>query len=305
MQRILGDVEMIEWGDVRIFLEVAKCRSTLAASKKLGMNQATVSRRVSAFEQATGLVLFERDTRGSSLTLAGRSLVGTAEQMRNCAQEIEMRVGGLKRRDGGKIRISAATDSVEYWVIPVTTAYSAKNPDVKFEIWDTNRSVDLEHGEADVAFRATDTVSGDDLIVRKLGMIPWAVYCSRALARESGMPRSLDEMAGKPVVNYMPDVVSKIEILREFAKRLSADQVEETFRTLSAASAAIGHMHAFCILPVVVGESRSNLVYCFREEFMLMPLWLVTSKEAYQSPIIRDFLKFAGSFGLKDGLTLV
>ena len=64
-------------------------------------------------------------------------------------------------------------------------------------------------------------------------------------------------------------------------------------------------MNALGVLPVVVGERRPDLVYCFREEFMQMPLWLVTSKEAYESPIIRDFLKFTGNFGLKDGLTLV
>lgn len=296
---------MFEWGDIRIFLEVARCQSTLAASKKLGMNQTTVSRRISALEQATGLDLFERDTRGSALTAAGRSLIETADQMRESARELEICVEGLKRRDRGKIRISAATDSAEHWVIPVTAAYGAKNPGVQFEIWDTNRSVDLEHGEAEVAFRAADNVTGDDLIVRKLGMIPWAVYCSRAIARDTGVPRSFDEMADKPVVNYTQDVVSKVEIIQAFTQRLSTDQIAATYRTLSAISASIGQMGAFGFLPVVVGENRPNLVYCFREEAMQMPLWLVSSKEAYASPAVRDFLKFTGNFGLKDGLTLI
>jgi len=59
---------MLDWNDIRIFLSVATEGSTLAASKKLNINQTTVGRRMLALETVLGLTLFERDTRGYSLT---------------------------------------------------------------------------------------------------------------------------------------------------------------------------------------------------------------------------------------------
>jgi len=57
-------------------------------------------------------------------------------------------------------------------------------------------------------------------------------------------------------------------------------------------------------LPMVEGESRPELVFCFTTKDWSMPLWLVTSREGYESPVIRDFMKFTADYGLKDGLTL-
>jgi DNA-binding transcriptional LysR family regulator len=56
--------ETWNWSDLRVFLAVLDAGSTLAASKALGMAQPTVARRIDALEHATGLTLFERDTRG-------------------------------------------------------------------------------------------------------------------------------------------------------------------------------------------------------------------------------------------------
>jgi DNA-binding transcriptional LysR family regulator len=56
------------WSDLRVFLAVLDAGSTLAASKALGMAQPTVARRIDALEHATGLTLFERDTRGAQAT---------------------------------------------------------------------------------------------------------------------------------------------------------------------------------------------------------------------------------------------
>ena len=42
----------MNWDDVRIFLAVARAGQILAAARRLGVNHATVARRVSALEEA-------------------------------------------------------------------------------------------------------------------------------------------------------------------------------------------------------------------------------------------------------------
>ena len=41
----------MNWDDVRIFLAVARAGQILGAAKRLGLNHATVSRRVAALEE--------------------------------------------------------------------------------------------------------------------------------------------------------------------------------------------------------------------------------------------------------------
>jgi DNA-binding transcriptional LysR family regulator len=51
---------MYDWNDIKFFLAVARDGSTLAASRTLKVSQATVSRRISLFEEELGVELFAR-----------------------------------------------------------------------------------------------------------------------------------------------------------------------------------------------------------------------------------------------------
>jgi len=296
---------MYEWSDIRIFLAVAEQGSTLSAARELAINQTTVSRRVQVLEKALGLRLFERDTRGFRLTAMGKAMVDVATQMRIAAEDVQTRATNIARNRGGRIRVSAASSTLEYWVIPVTSAYRKKNADVQFEIDHTGRQVDLTRGEADVAFRAADEVTGDTLVVRKLGMVAWAVYCSKSYAREYGLPRSFDELSDHKVLFYSEYLATRASPLLYFKARIAPAQVSATYNSIASIAGSLCIEDAVGPLPMVEGEARPELTFCFTTKDMTMPLWLVTSHEGYQSPVIRDFMKFTANFGLKDGLTLV
>src|SRR5690348_8672360 len=71
----------MNWDDVRIFLAVARAGQILGAARRLGLNHATVSRRVAALEDALKARLFRRLTTGSELTPAGERFLLVAERM--------------------------------------------------------------------------------------------------------------------------------------------------------------------------------------------------------------------------------
>ena len=50
---------MIDWDDVRYFLAVARGGSVRAAAERLGVNHATVLRRIAQFEERLGVQMFE------------------------------------------------------------------------------------------------------------------------------------------------------------------------------------------------------------------------------------------------------
>lgn len=61
----------MKWDYLKVFIAVAEAGSTLGASKSLGLNQTTVSRRIDALEKTAGLVLFTREPAGYRLTASG------------------------------------------------------------------------------------------------------------------------------------------------------------------------------------------------------------------------------------------
>ena len=77
------------WSDLRVFLAVFRLGSTLAASKKLGIAQPTVSRRIDALEAEVGLTLFDRDTRGFKPTDFAKLLLPLAEEMERVAEKFD------------------------------------------------------------------------------------------------------------------------------------------------------------------------------------------------------------------------
>jgi DNA-binding transcriptional LysR family regulator len=70
----------MEWGDIRVFLQVARAGQMARASKTLGLDHSTISRRIARLEEQTGVPLFDRAGRRLSLTEAGAKLLAAGEK---------------------------------------------------------------------------------------------------------------------------------------------------------------------------------------------------------------------------------
>src|ERR1700760_4556760 len=75
------DCTMIDWDDVRYFLAVARGGSVRAAAGRLGVNHATVLRRIAQLEDRLGVHMFEKLPSGYRLTEAGEEVLAFAHQM--------------------------------------------------------------------------------------------------------------------------------------------------------------------------------------------------------------------------------
>ncbi|WP_417526282.1 LysR family transcriptional regulator [Marinovum sp.] len=285
---------MFDWDDIRLFLAVAQEGSTLGASKRLNINQTTVSRRIQALEHVLGLTLFERDPRGYTLTAHGSALLDLAGQMAASAETIQTRAERLSREVSGIIRLTGNPEVMEHWGFPLLTRFRAKHPDIEFDVDISSNQVSLEKGEADIALRAADDITGDTLIARKLALIPWGVYCSRHYERQNGMPHGLETCQGHKFVLYNGRLAEVVG-----AARWLAEQIDEADRALQVNSVTgmIGSLRSNAglgLLPCVAGDFEPDLVPCFRHEKLHHTLWVVASKEAYSQPPIRRLMKFVG-----------
>src|SRR5258708_38636352 len=80
----------MNWDDTRIFLALTRTPSLRAAARSLGVDQATVGRRLNALEAELGSKLFLRARDGYLLTAAGEAALGAARRMERSE---ERRVG--------------------------------------------------------------------------------------------------------------------------------------------------------------------------------------------------------------------
>lgn len=82
--------QRLVWDDLRVLLAVHRAGSLARAAESLGVDAATVSRRLSALEAALGTILFKRAKAGMTATDAGTAVVqraGEIEQKMMLLQE--------------------------------------------------------------------------------------------------------------------------------------------------------------------------------------------------------------------------
>lgn len=101
------DQGAIDWDDFRFVLAIVRGGSVSAAAKQLGVDHATVIRRVDRLEKHLSAKLFDRRKTGYLLTEAGQRVADSAEAMESTIVANQEQVGGSVARLTGTVRIGA------------------------------------------------------------------------------------------------------------------------------------------------------------------------------------------------------
>lgn len=167
----------IDWDQLRIFLAVARAGQFLGASRRLALDQATVTRHIRALETSLGVRLFDRLTTGSVLTPAGRDVLAHAERM-----EAELlRLSAMRSTTGdaieGTVRIGApdgfGTLFLASRLVPLVERYAG----LDLQLVPLPRSFSLSKREVDLAV-TVERPAGGRLTVRKLTDYSLSLYAS-------------------------------------------------------------------------------------------------------------------------------
>lgn len=140
---------------LELFARIAQAGSFAQAARELGVTRAAVSRKVAAIEQAVGLALFARSTRSLGLTEAGRRLHARARAVREAAEGARLALRTQRDQLGGTLRISATPSFGRQVLAPLLARFQVLHPALRYELFFTDRRVDLLREGLDVAFRVT------------------------------------------------------------------------------------------------------------------------------------------------------
>ena len=195
---------------MRHLLAVARGGSMSEAARQLGVNHATVIRRIRSLEQQLGTTLFDRVGYNYVITPAGQVAFDAAEAMEAQFAYMERQVIGQVTELRGTIRVTAPEGMARDYLVPGLKLFRDIYPEIAIELSLSMRPYDLGLREADVAFRVTENPP-QDVVGKRLGGLAATVYCSSAapLRREEVQEVvALVNVDGSPpewVQNYFPE----------------------------------------------------------------------------------------------------
>jgi molybdate transport repressor ModE-like protein len=165
----------LDWEDVRFFAALARHGSLSAAARALGVNHATVARRLAELERALSARLFERRPDGYQLTEAGRIALEATGAMEEAAHALRR----LEARDplAGLVRITATPSLAEAFLVSRLRSLQERHPAIDVEIIAERRFMSLPRHAADLALRL-GRPKDSELIGRRLLNIGFGFYAT-------------------------------------------------------------------------------------------------------------------------------
>ncbi|WP_274626926.1 LysR family transcriptional regulator [Arvimicrobium flavum] len=263
----------MNWDDVRIFLAVARAGQILNAARRLDLNHATVSRRISSLEEALGTKLFRRQTTGSELTPAGERFLAIAERMEADVITARAEVAGEGDTVSGTVRIGAPDGFGVAFLARRLGALTEEHPGLTIQLVPVPRSFSLSRREADIAI-TTERPTEGRLVAAKLVDYSLGLYASRGYADLHGLPAGRDDLSGHRLIGYVPDLVvnPSLDYAAEFSPAWRAGfAISSALGQVEAvrSGAGIGILHAF------IARAQPDLVEVGAAPAIRRAYWLV------------------------------
>ena len=207
MQELKSLTEPLDWDDARMFLAVARAGQMLGASRTLGVNQATLSRRMAALEAALGAKLLARRTHGSELTDAGAALLETLERVETEMLGVQARLQGADAAAAGVVRIGAPDGFGVGFLAPRLARLADRHPDLTVQLVPTPRGFSLSRREADLAVMVGRPEKGR-LVARKLTDYTLGLYAAPAYLDARPAPAHAADLTRHRLVGYVEDLIA-------------------------------------------------------------------------------------------------
>jgi DNA-binding transcriptional LysR family regulator len=230
---------MFDWDDLRVFLAAARTGSFAAAGRRLGLDTATVGRRIVRLESALKSTLLVRRRTGLQLTAAGAELANKAIEA-EAAMEAAERV---TRPDlvAGTVRISAAEGFGSAVLAPALPALLAARPSLRIELAAEAGFLSPSRREVDMAITLS-APAARRLVVEPLTTYQLALYAAPTYLETHGVPASVADLDRFQIVGYVDDLLYAPELryLDEVRPGLTPTLASSSIRAQRAIVAAGG-----------------------------------------------------------------
>lgn len=150
---------MIELRQLRYLIAAAEAGSFSRAARNLNIKQATLSRHILNVEKRLGMSLFDRKTRGATLTKDGETYLRTAQGILTEWEELNDWVRSTRNGEAGRLAVGFYTSFSAGNLRATLSEFGERHPDVKLRGFERDRKMllaGIENGLLDIAIMIGD-----------------------------------------------------------------------------------------------------------------------------------------------------
>lgn len=279
---------MIDWNDIPVFLELARQGRLAPAARRLKINHATVSRRVTELERSLDQKLFDRRPDGFVLTESGRKLLPYAEAMER--QAMAALDGNSGASLTGPVRVASMEGIACNYLAPRLPDLMARHADLTIELVTSPAQFNLTRREADISLSFVRP-HGPRLQVRRIGSFALFLYASPGYLEANGTPASARDLDHHHFVDYVEDKV-EIPAVHWLLDVVAEPDVRFRSSSMGAQASAAAAGAGLVLLPSFSGETDPRLVPVLKPDVRSeRPIYLAVHEDLAWVPRVRAVVK--------------
>lgn len=253
------------WDDMRFVLAVAEQGSVAAAARVLGVNHATVLRRIASFESQHGLKVFERTPQGYQTTADRRALIEAMREAGDALGQVEAMISSERPRLGHSIRITS-TDAFCQTILPPILATVSRQTSNRIDILSGNSHMDFTRQQADITVRPVQKLP-DDLVGVIATSFRFGIYQS---TREGAS----DDWLG------LSGALTRSAAAEWMNRNVSRSEVQLTADSFTALAGLVANGQGRALLPVFLGDGWPEIdCISIPKDIAPVPIWVASHAE--------------------------
>lgn len=272
-----------EWSDFKILIALSRGGSVAGAARELGVDSSTVSRRLTALEEAFGVRLLVRGGRELSWTTEGRAALCAAETMARAVDEATRTCRAATLDASGTVRVSMPPAFVPILFAKLVPHVRERFPLLKLELSGDYDRRDLAKGEADIAVRMAQPTE-PDLIGKRALSAGWCTYASAGYLAQRGRPQAIQALREHTLVLYKESMhsIAAFGLLEPYRGNDSVrcDNIELATQLVLAGT-------GIALLPAMTEHASPALVRLFPTPLTTNTGWVVYHEAARDAARIR------------------
>jgi DNA-binding transcriptional LysR family regulator len=247
---------MINWDELRYLLAVRRGGSLNAAALVLGVDKATVSRRIAALEAALGVRLFDRKPDGYRLTPHGERAITAVGEMEVTVSSLVAEFSEVRGDRTGVVLVTVPQFFASQILLPALAAFRVSHPRIDLLVNASSSVLNVAQREAEVGLR---NVKPDQLsvTVKRVGVLGMALYASRRYLERRGTPAVAKDLAQHDLIGWESVFTHAKGLLwaNDCGAR-SSIRLNDSAVMCDAVAADLG----IAALPCLLGDERAGLV---------------------------------------------
>lgn len=247
----------LDWDDLRYFLSVARNRTLAGAAKELRVTQSTVGRRIASFEKTLGARLLNRHADGYVLTLAGGAILAQAMKVESEALALQRTIRRHEAHVSGSVRVMSSQLIAAHLLASSIAKFHARTTDITIELLPTAASGTSAAKNVDITVQLRP-FEQEDLVVRKLASVAFALYASETYLAQFGLPSVDDGCSGHRLITSLDDkeICARSDWLLDIGHRGEVVLRTDSYETQIRVAASGGGL---AVLPCFLADSEVGL----------------------------------------------